>query len=58
MEARSSDMEILKPIIGNTALLGFVAAIMWACDEWDTRAFVIYAATAILATVACVLSDE
>lgn len=51
-------MEILKLIIGNTALLGFVAAIMWACDVWDTRAFVVYAATAILVTVVCVLLDE
>lgn len=51
-------MEILKLIIGNTALLGFVAAIMWVCGEWDTRAFVVYAATAILVTAVCVLLDE
>lgn len=51
-------MEILKLIICNTALLGFVAAIMWACGEWDTRAFVAYAATAILATMVGVLLDE
>lgn len=51
-------MEILKLIICNTALLGFVAALMWACGEWDTRAFVVYAATAILATMICVLLDD
>lgn len=52
-------MEILKiVIIFDIALLGFVAAIMWACDGWDTRAFVIYAATVILVNVICVLLDE
>jgi hypothetical protein len=51
-------MEILKLIIGNTALLGFVSAIMWACDEWDTRAFIAYTATAILVTMICVLLDS
>lgn len=51
-------MKTLKLIICNTALLGFVAAIMWACDEWDTRAFIAYAATAILVTMLCVLLDN
>jgi hypothetical protein len=51
-------MEILKLIICNAALLGFVAALMWACDEWDTRAFIAYVATAILVNVICVLLDE
>lgn len=51
-------METLKLIICDTVLLGFVAAIMWACDEWDTRAFIAYAATVILVNVVCALLDE
>lgn len=51
-------MEILKLIICNTVLLGFVAAIMWACDAWDTRVFTVYVATAIVADVMCVLLDD
>lgn len=52
-------METLKTvIIFDIALLGFVAAIMWACDEWDTRAFIAYAATVILVNVICALLDE
>lgn len=51
-------MKTLKLIICNAALLGFVAALMWACDEWDTRAFIAYVATAILVNVICVLLDE
>lgn len=52
-------MDTLKTvIIFDIALLGFVAAIMWVSGAWDTRAFVVYAATAILVTVVCVLLDE
>jgi hypothetical protein len=51
-------MEILKLIICNAALLGFVAAIMWACDAWDTRVFTVYVATAVVADVMCVLLDD
>lgn len=52
-------MENLKTvIICNIVLLGFVAAIMWACGEWDTRAFVVYAATAILVDAICVLLSD
>lgn len=47
-------MDILKPIIGTTILLAFVAAIMWACGAWDTRVFIIYAAIAAITTVACI----
>lgn len=50
-------MEILKLIICTTILLGFVAAIMWACGAWDTRAFIMYVATAILADMVCILLD-
>lgn len=49
-------METLKTvIISDIALLGFVAAIMWACDTWDTRVFIVYAVTVILVTAICVL---
>lgn len=51
-------METLKLIICTIILLGFVAAIMVACDAWDTRVFIIYVATAILADMICVLLDN
>lgn len=51
-------MEILKLIICNTVLLGFVAAIMVVCDAWDTRVFIVYVAVAIVADMMCVLLDE
>lgn len=51
-------MEILKLIICNTILLGFVAAIMVVCDAWDTRVFLAYVATAIMADVMCMLLDD
>lgn len=51
-------METLKLIICTIILLGFVAAIMWVCDAWDTRVFVVYAATAIVADMVCVLLDD
>lgn len=51
-------METLKLIVCTIILLGFVAAIMVVCDAWDTRVFLIYVATAILADMICVLLDE
>lgn len=51
-------METLKLIICTIILLGFVATIMWACDAWDTRIFIIYVATAVLAVAGCVLLDN
>ena len=51
-------MEILKLIICTLILLGFVAAIMWGCDAWDTRVFIMYVATAIVADMVCVLLDD
>lgn len=51
-------METLKLIICTIILLGFVAAIMWVCDAWDTRAFITYTTTAILAITVCVLLDD
>ena len=51
-------METLKLIICTIILLGFVAAIMWACGAWDTRVFIMYVATAIVADMMCVLLDD
>lgn len=51
-------METLKLIICTTILLGFVAAIMVVCDAWDTRVFLAYVATAILADMICILLDD
>lgn len=51
-------MEILKLIICTVILFGFVAAIMLVCGAWDTRVFLAYVATAIVADVMCVLLDD
>lgn len=51
-------METLKFIICTIVLLGFVAAIMWACGAWDTRVFTVYVATVIVADMLCVLLDD
>lgn len=51
-------METLKFIICTIILLGFVAAIMWACGAWDARVFIMYVATAVVADMVCVLSDD
>ena len=51
-------METLKLIICTIILLGFVAAIMVVCDAWDTRVFLAYVATAIMADMICVLLDD
>lgn len=51
-------MENLKLVVCTIILLGFVATIMLVSDAWDTRAFIAYVATAIVADVICVLSDD
>lgn len=51
-------METLKLITCTIILLGFVATIMWACDAWDTRIFILYVATAILTVTGCILLDD
>ena len=51
-------METLKLIICNIILLGFVATIMLVCDAWNTRIFIIYVATAIIAVTGCMLLDD
>ena len=51
-------MEILKLIICTIILLGFVAVIMVVYDAWDTRVFLAYVATAILADMICMLLDD
>ena len=51
-------METLKLIICTIILLGFVATIMWACNAWNTRIFILYVATAILVVIGCILLDD
>lgn len=51
-------METLKLIICTIILLGFVATIMWMSNAWDTRVFLAYVATAIMADMICVLLDD
>lgn len=51
-------METLKLVVCTIILLGFVAVIMWACGAWDTRVFIAYVGTAIVADMICVLSDD
>lgn len=51
-------MEALKLIIGTIILLGFVATIMWISNAWDTRVFIAYVATAAIADMICILSDD
>lgn len=51
-------MEILKLIICTVILLGIVATIMLVSDAWDTRVFIAYVATAIIADTICVLLDD
>lgn len=46
-------MEILKLIVCIIILLAFVAAIMWACNAWNDRIFIIYVAVAAMAIAAC-----
>ena len=51
-------METLKLIICTIILLGFVATIMVVCGAWDTRVFIAYVATAIVADMMCILLDD
>lgn len=51
-------METMKLIVCTIVLLGFVAAIMVVCGAWDTRAFIAYVATTIVADMICVLLDD
>lgn len=51
-------MKTLKLIICTIILLGFVATIMLVSDAWDTRMFILYVATAILAEMLCMMLDD
>lgn len=51
-------METLKLIVCTIILLGFVATIMLISGAWNTRAFITYVVTAIVADVICVLLDD
>lgn len=50
-------MEILKLIICNIILLAFVAVIMWCCNAWNDRIFIIYMAVVAITIVVIWLSD-
>lgn len=50
-------METLKFIVCTLIMLGFVAAIMVVCGAWNTRVFLAYVATAIVADMICALLD-
>lgn len=51
-------METLKLVVYTIILLALVAAIMLISGAWNTRVFIAYVATAIVADVICVLSDD
>lgn len=51
-------METLKLIGCTIVLLGLVAIIMLVGNAWDTRVFIAYVATAIIADMICILSDD
>lgn len=51
-------METLKLIGCTIVLLGLVAIIMLVDNAWDTRVFIAYVATAIIADMICILSDD
>ena len=51
-------MENLKLIVCTIILLGFVATIMLISGAWNTRVFIAYVATAIVADMICILSDD
>lgn len=51
-------METLKLIIGTIILLGFVATIMLISGAWNTRVFIAYVVTAIVADMICALLDD
>lgn len=47
-------MDILKLIVCTIIMLAFVSAIMWGCNAWNDRIFIIYVAMAAMAIVACI----
>jgi hypothetical protein len=51
-------VEILKLIVFTIILLAFVAAIMWVCDAWDDRIFIVYVAVAAITIAACTWLDD
>lgn len=51
-------METLKLVLYTIILLGFVATIMLVSGAWNTRVFIVYVVTAIVADMICVLSDD
>lgn len=50
-------METLKLVVCTIILLGFVATIMLISGAWNTRVFIAYVVTAIVADMICALLD-
>lgn len=48
-------MDILKIIVCIIILLAFEAAIIWGCNAWNDRTFIIYMAVAAITIVTCIL---
>lgn len=51
-------MEILKLIVCTIIMLAFTAAIMWVCNAWNGRIFILYVATTVVTIVLCLLLDD
>ena len=51
-------METLKLVVCTIILLALVATIMLISGAWNTRVFIAYVVTAIVADVICVLLDD
>lgn len=51
-------METLKLVVCTIILLGFVATIMLISGAWNTRVFIAYVVTAIVADMICALLDD
>lgn len=51
-------MEILKLIVCTIIMLAFTAAIMWVCNAWSVRIFILYVAVAGVTIVLCLLLGD
>lgn len=51
-------MEMLKLIVCTIILLAFVAVIMWVCNAWNYRVFILYVAVAAVTIVFCIWLDD
>ena len=51
-------MDILRLIVCTIILLAFVATIMWCCNAWNDRIFIIYVAIAAMTIAALIQLDD